>query len=130
LRLSRPGPYQLQAAIAALHAEAERAVETDWRQIAALYDRLFTMNPSPVIALNHAVAVAMGGGLSEGLERIDGLEGLDHYYLFHAARADILRRMNRMGAAAGAYREALALATNLVERDFLRGRLREVEGLV
>ncbi len=127
LRLRRPGPYQLQAAIAALHAEAGTAADTDWRQIGALYERLLAMNPSPVIALNHAVAVAMSGSLEEGLQHIDILSGLDHYYLFHAARADILRRMNRMEEAAVCYRQALELATNSVEQDFLRRRLREVE---
>jgi RNA polymerase sigma-70 factor (ECF subfamily) len=127
LRLTRSGPYQLQAAIAALHAEAGTAGDTDWRQIAALYDLLLAMNPSPVIALNLAVAVAMSGRLAEGLARIENLDGLDHYYLFHAARADILRRMNRMEEAASSYRRALDLATNLVELDFLRRRLREAE---
>ena len=84
------------------------------------------MNPSPVIALNQAAAVAMSGRLEEGLKRIDSLDGLDHYYLFHAARADILRRMDRREEAAEAYRRALGLATNTVEQDFLRRRLREV----
>jgi RNA polymerase sigma-70 factor (ECF subfamily) len=126
LQLGPPGPYQLQAAIAALHAEATIAAETDWRQIAALYERLLQMNGSPVIALNHAVAVAMSSSLEEGLLRIDELKGLGNYYLFHAARADLLRRMKRWEEAAKCYRQALALATNLVEQDFLRRRLREV----
>ena len=128
LRSGPAGPYQLQAAIAAVHAEAGTAAETDWRQIAALYERLFAMNPSPVIALNHGAAVAMGGRLAEGLELIDGLEGLDQYYLFHAARADILRRMGRREEAAEGYGRALGLVGNRVEREFLRRRLGEVGG--
>ena len=126
----RPGgPYQLQAAIAALHAEAATPQETDWPQIAALYAKLLEMNPSPVIALNHAVAVAMGGRVEDGLERIEelGRAGLlDQYYLFHAARADLLRRLNRNGEAAAAYEQAAALAPNPVEVDFLNRRLQQV----
>ena len=128
LRLHRAGAYQLQAAIAALHAEAKTSQATDWRQIAALYERLLAINPSPVIALNHAIAVAMSGELEQGLERIDALGpsgDLNAYYLFHAARADILRRLNRPEEAAAAYKKALQLATNTVERDFLEQRLRE-----
>jgi RNA polymerase sigma-70 factor (ECF subfamily) len=120
------GPYQLQAAIAAVHAEAKRAEDTDWAQIASLYQELARIHPTPVIALNHAVAVAMSEGLSEGLSRIDalGTSGeLDGYYLFHAARADILRRLGHHAQAAEAYRSALDLATNPVERDFLARRL-------
>jgi RNA polymerase sigma-70 factor, ECF subfamily len=123
------GPYQLQAAIAALHAEARSPTETDWAQIAALYQELLRVSPSPVVALNHAVAVAMSTGLEEGLQEIDrvGESGaLEQYYLFHAARADILRRMGRQKEAAGAYREALRLATNKVEQEYLRGRLRQL----
>jgi len=131
LAMGRAGPYQFQAAIAALHAQAGRAEETDWRQIAALYRGLLERNPSPVIALNHAVAVAMSGKLTEGLQLLDepDLSGaLDHYYLFHAARADLLRRLERWAEAAEAYRQALDRATNEVERDFLRKRLRELSG--
>jgi RNA polymerase sigma-70 factor (ECF subfamily) len=128
---SRPaGPYQLQAAIAALHAEARTAAETDWPQIAALYGKLLEVNPSPVIALNHAAAVAMSGRIEDGLERIDELGStgvLDQYYLFHAARADLLRRLDRRGEAAAAYRRAAALATNQVEVNFLHRRLRELQ---
>jgi RNA polymerase sigma-70 factor, ECF subfamily len=129
LRRGRLGPYQLQAAIAALHAQAKTPGETDWIQITALYERLLGFNRSPVIALNHGVAVAMSEGLAEGLRRIEnvGASGeLDGYYLFHAARADILRRMNRFEEAAEAYRRALALAANRVERDFLARRLSSV----
>jgi RNA polymerase sigma-70 factor (ECF subfamily) len=121
-------PYQLQAAIAALHAQAKTPAETDWRQIEALYGRLLEFNRSSVIALNHAVAVAMSAGLEEGLKRIDALADLDEYYLYHAARADILRRMNSLDEAARAYRRALALTTNAIEQDFLSRRLRIVEG--
>jgi RNA polymerase sigma-70 factor, ECF subfamily len=124
------GPYQLQAAIAAMHAVAPTAADTDWRQITTLYERLLAIDSSPVIALNHAVAVALAHGLDEGLRRIDAVNGagdLDDYYLLHAARADILRRMNRRGDAAAAYTRALALATNAVEQQFLRRRLKELE---
>ncbi|MBV8842075.1 MAG: sigma-70 family RNA polymerase sigma factor [Bryobacterales bacterium] len=130
LGFGRPGPYQLQAAIAALHAEAATAETTDWPQIAALYGRLLEFNPSPVVALNHAVAVAMSGSLAEGLERIDELGhggALAEYYLFHAARADILRRLRRSEAAAEAYKRAAALAPHPIEVDFLNRRLRELE---
>jgi RNA polymerase sigma-70 factor (ECF subfamily) len=116
------GPYQLQAAIAALHAEAKTAKQTDWPQIARLYEKLLEYNSSAVIALNHAVAVAMSGDLAQALARIDRLD-LDHYYLFHSARADILRRMNRPQEAIAAYRKALALATNHVEQEFLATRI-------
>jgi len=123
------GPYQLQAAIAALHAEAKTPAETDWKQIAALYRELLRINPSPVIALNHAVAIAMSEGLEQGLTEIDRVGesgGLDDYHLFHAARADILRRLKRRDESASAYREAIRLATNKVERDYLQGRLKEL----
>ena len=130
LRLGRIGPYQLQAAIAALHAQAQTPQQTDWRQIASLYRELERFNPSPVVALNRAVAVAMGEGLETGLRQIDqlGASGeLDGYYLYHAARADLLRRMENVLEAAGAYRRALALTANAVERRYLRRRLREID---
>ncbi|HEX4750317.1 MAG TPA: sigma-70 family RNA polymerase sigma factor [Bryobacteraceae bacterium] len=120
------GQYQIQAAIAAVHAEAKAAAETDWNQIAALYGKLLHFNSSAVIALNHAVAIAMSSGLEEGLRRIDDLGRageLDQYYLFHAARADILRRMDRSAAAKEAYLRAFALTANEVERQFLRQRI-------
>jgi RNA polymerase sigma-70 factor (ECF subfamily) len=117
LRMS--GPYQLQAAIAALHTEAE----TDWPQIALLYSRLLDFTPSPVIELNRAVAVAMAHGPEEGLLLTDAIAGLDDYYLFHATRADFLRRLERPAEAATAYDRALAIAPTDVEREFLRGRL-------
>jgi RNA polymerase sigma-70 factor (ECF subfamily) len=130
ISMRRAGPYQLQAAIAALHAEARTPTDTDWRQIAALYEELLRIAPSAVIALNYAVAVAMGEGLEKGLDQIDhlGTSGdLDNYHLFHAARADILRRLGRRGEAASAYREALKLATNKVEQVYLRERLSNLE---
>lgn len=129
LRLGPAGPYQLQAAIAALHAEAATSDLTDWPQIAALYERLLRIHPSPVIALNHAVAVAMSGQLEDGLKRIEDLGrtgALDRYYLFHAARADLLRRLNHNSEAASAYEKAMELASNPVEMDFLRRRLRQL----
>jgi RNA polymerase sigma-70 factor (ECF subfamily) len=130
LRLGPPGPYQVQAAIAALHAEAATSEETDWPQIAALYEKLLELNPTPVVGLNQAVAIAMSGHLAEGLHRIDELGrsgALDQYYLFHAARADLLRRMKRTADAAAAYGKAIALATNPVEVRFLKRRLGELE---
>ena len=120
------GPYQVQAAIAALHAQARTPASTDWPQIRALYEKLMEFNASAVIALNHAVAVAMSAGLAEGLALIEALGAageLDRYYPFHAARADILLRMGRPKESAKAYREALALATNRVEQGFLKRRL-------
>jgi RNA polymerase sigma-70 factor, ECF subfamily len=130
LSLRQIGPYQLQAAIAALHAQAHTAGDTDWRQIAALYERLLELNPSPVVALNHAVAVAMSGPVAEGLNRIDELgrtSALERYYLFHAARADLLRRLNRSAEARAAYERAVALATNPVEANYLNRRLRQLQ---
>ena len=129
LRMSRPGPYQVQAAIAALHCQAGSAVETDWAQIAALYRALARMAPSPIVELNRAVAVAMSAGLDQGLGLIDqlGESGeLDGYHLYHAARADLLRRMSRMADAAEAYRRAISLVTNALEKDYLQRRLSEV----
>ena len=126
MRMGRIGPYQLQAAIAALHAEATDPAETDWPQIAALYRELAGLNPSPVVLLNGAVAVAMSEGPGRGLALIDtlGASGeLDRYHLFHAARADILRRLGSFEDAAEAYRRALALIGNDVERAYLERRL-------
>lgn len=130
LSMRRIGDYQLQAAIAALHAGAHSPAETDWAQIAALYQELLRISPSPVVALNHAVAVAMSGDLEGGLAQIDRVGasgGLEHYHLFHAARADILRRLGRRDEAAGAYQEAIRLATNKVEQGYLRGRLSHLQ---
>jgi RNA polymerase sigma-70 factor, ECF subfamily len=126
LALGRPGPYQLQAAIAALHAEAERPERTDWPQIALLYAELGRLQPSPVVELNRAVAIAMAEGPTQGLELLDRISGLEDYHLLHAARADLLRRNGRREEAATAYRRALDLATNPVERSFLERRLDEL----
>jgi RNA polymerase sigma-70 factor, ECF subfamily len=131
LRRGAAGPYQLQAAIAALHGEAERPEDTDWRQISALYAELKSISHSPVVSLNHAAAVAMGEGLEKGLAMMDELAAtgeLDGYYLLHAARADLLRRLDRRREACEAYRRALELATNRVEQDYLRRRLSALEG--
>jgi RNA polymerase sigma-70 factor, ECF subfamily len=125
-RLGPAGTYQLQAAIASLHADNERPEETDWGSIAALYGELGRLAPSPIVELNRAVAVAMADGVEQGLDLIERIEGLDDYHLLHAARADLLRRLGRRDEAAGAYRRALALAPNPVERSFLEGRLGEV----
>jgi len=125
-----PGPYALQAAIAAIHARARQAEETDWRQIVALYELLIAMEPSPVVQLNHAAAVAMAEGPAAGLRLIDDLEtntDLRDYYLLPAARADLLRRLERWPQAAEAYRRALALASNDSARKFLSRRLSEME---
>jgi RNA polymerase sigma-70 factor (ECF subfamily) len=127
---SEPGPYSVQAAIAAVHASAPIAAQTDWAQITALYDVLMRMQPSPVIELNRAAAVAMAQGCEEGLRLLDGLEQrgeLRGYYLLPAARADMLRRLGRREAAAQAYREALALVVHEADRRFLLRRLTEVE---
>ncbi len=129
LRIRQAGPYQLQAAISAIHAQAASPAETDWQEIAALYRELMRVSPSPIVALNHAVAVAMSDGLERGLEQIDqvGATGsLERYYLFHAARADILRRLGRKTESAQAYSAALNLATNKVEQEYLRERLKQV----
>ncbi|MGI8794930.1 MAG: RNA polymerase sigma factor [Acidimicrobiales bacterium] len=122
-----PGPYQLQAAIAAVHDLAPTADDTDWEEIAGSYATLASLAPSPVVALNHAVAVAMADGPSVGLEAIDRLvDDLDDYHLFHAARADLLRRLERRDDAAVAYRRAIELVSNPAERNFLEARLTEV----
>jgi RNA polymerase sigma-70 factor (ECF subfamily) len=126
LRMRSPGPYQLQAAIAALHAEAPSSAETDWKQVSALYGELARANPSPVIRLNQAVAIAMGEGLERGLAVMDQMDDageLASYHLLHAARADLLRRLGRAREAAAAYEKALQLATNSVERTYLQTRL-------
>jgi RNA polymerase sigma-70 factor (ECF subfamily) len=126
LRMQRVGVYQLQAAIAAVHAQAKTTAETDWHEIAALYHELARLSPTPIVALNHAVAVAMSAGLEKGLALIDqlGVSGeLNKYYLFHAARADLLRRMDRRREAADAYEKALALVSNRVEEAYLRRRV-------
>ncbi len=130
LQLRRAGPYQVQAAIAAIHATARTPEETDWTEIAALYQTLLRMTPSPIIALNYAVAMALSEGLDKGLrelERLSEVEQLESYYLFHAARADILRRLGRMNEAARAYSEAMALTENDVEKAYLQRRMTSVQ---
>ena len=129
LRMRRVGSYQLQAAIAAVHAEAKTAEETDWPQVVALYNELMRINPSPIVALNHAAAVAMSEGLEKGLALFDavGASGrLESYYVFHAARADLLRRLNRTQEATAAYSRALELTTNEVEQKYVRKRIRDL----
>jgi RNA polymerase sigma-70 factor (ECF subfamily) len=123
-----PGPFALQAGIAAAHCRAARSEDTDWRRIVQLYDSLERIQPSPVVTLNRAVAVAMADGPRAALALIDGLaESLDHYHLLHAARADLLRRLGNAAEAAQSYRRALSLVTNDSERRFLERRLREVQ---
>jgi RNA polymerase sigma-70 factor (ECF subfamily) len=125
LRRNQPGPYQIQAAINAVHSDAATASATDWRQILALYDQLLTVAPSPVVALHRAVAVAEVEGPAAALATVDGLD-LDGYHLFHAIRADLLRRLGRNAEAALAYEAAIARTQNAAERDFLRRRRQAV----
>jgi RNA polymerase sigma-70 factor, ECF subfamily len=127
LRMGRLGRYQVQAAIAAVHAEAVRPEDTDWEQIVLLYEELARLQPTPVVELNRAVAVAMALGPERGLGLMDPLaEELDRYHWYHSARADLLRRLDRREEAAAAYRRALELASNAVERRFLQRRIGEV----
>jgi len=127
LRRSRPGPYQLQAAVNAVHSDAPAASDTDWGQILHLYDRLLTHTPTAVVALNRAVALAEVGGPAEALTAVDALE-LGGYHLFHATRADLLRRLGRHEDAFEAYGSALALAGNAAERRFLEKSRRSLPG--
>ncbi|MCU0232237.1 MAG: RNA polymerase sigma factor [Acidobacteria bacterium] len=130
LRSGGPSVYGLQAAIAALHAQAAGAGDTDWRQIAALYTLLVRVHPTPITELNRAVAIAMAEGPARGLERLEALGAggeLDSHHLFHAARADLLRRLGRFGEAADGYRRALSTATNEAERRYLAQRLAEAQ---
>ncbi|MEA2458803.1 MAG: polymerase sigma-70 factor, subfamily [Thermoleophilaceae bacterium] len=128
LSRGRPGPYQVQAAIAAAHAAAASAADTDWPRVAALYGELAVIAPSPVVELNRAVAVAMAEGPERGLAVVDAISGLDRYRLFHSTRAELLRRAGRSGEAEPAYRRALELAENPVDRRFLEQRLAELPG--
>jgi RNA polymerase sigma-70 factor, ECF subfamily len=125
LRRGRPGPYQIQAAINAVHSDAPTAAATDWDQIVQLYDQLLVVAPSPVAALNRAVAVAEVGGPAAALMLVEELD-LDRYYLYHAIRADLLRRLSRPAEAAQAYQRALTLTGNAAERTYLTARLAEV----
>jgi RNA polymerase sigma-70 factor (ECF subfamily) len=126
LKLGRPGRYQLEAAIAAVHDQARRAVDTDWREIAQLYRQLMQVAPSPVVELNRAVAVAMAEGPDRGLDIVLRLEAgrkLVGYHLLYATKAHLLERLGRRAAAAASYTRALELTTNEVERAHLSGRL-------
>jgi RNA polymerase sigma-70 factor, ECF subfamily len=134
LRRSRPGHYQLMAAVNAVHTDAASAADTDWRQVLALYDLALAATPTAVVALNRAVALAEVEGPSAGLRVVDGLTGLDGYHPFHATRADLLRRLGRSAEAEQAYDRAIALSGNPAERAFLRGRrdgltARDADGL-
>jgi RNA polymerase sigma-70 factor (ECF subfamily) len=127
LRRGPAGPYALEAAIAAVHADAVRAEDTDWRQIAGLYDRLHDLHASPVVALNHAIAVSMADGPGVAMPLVDALEEqLAGYHLWHATRADLLRRLDRADEAIVSYRRAHALAQNAVERRYLERRLAQL----
>ena len=132
-RMSAVGPLQLKAAIGAVHAGAPDAGLTDWATIVLLYDRLFEWEPTPIVELNRAVAVAMADGPETGLAILDGGElssQLDDYHLFHSTRADLLRRAGRLDEAATAYRLARAITDNSVEQSFLARRLDELDELV
>jgi RNA polymerase sigma-70 factor, ECF subfamily len=127
LRRSPAGSYALEAAIAAVHAEAPRAEDTDWREIVGLYQRLEALHPSPVVALNHAVALAMAEGPSAALARVETLAtSLSSYHRWHAARADLLRRLGRLAEARASYQRAHELAQNETEQRFLQGRIDEL----
>ncbi|MGI8685960.1 MAG: RNA polymerase sigma factor, partial [Acidimicrobiales bacterium] len=125
LRRNQPGPYQLQAAVNAAHSDATTASDTDWGQVLQLYDRLLALSPSPVVALNRAVAVAEVHGPALALAAVEDLD-LGDYHLFHATRADLLRRLDRPAEAAVAYDAAAALAANAAERRFLEDRRRSL----
>jgi RNA polymerase sigma-70 factor (ECF subfamily) len=127
LRLNKPGPYQLKAAINAVHSDAPSATATDWGQILRLYDQLLQASPSPVVALNRAVAVAEVHGPAAALRLVDGLE-LGGYGVFHSVRAELLRREGRISEARAEYRTALGLAGNTAERRFLTRRMLELPG--
>ncbi len=128
LRRNMPGPYQIQAAIAAVHADAATADATDWSQIVQLYDQLLQHTPTPVVGLNRAIAIAELHGPAPALAIIAELD-LDNYHLFHAARGDLLQRLDRLDDAAEAFDRSLDLATNEVERDLLRKRRNDLADL-
>jgi RNA polymerase sigma-70 factor, ECF subfamily len=129
LRLRHPGRYQIEAAIAALHVQAPNATETDWPQIAELYEQLWRLLPSPVVALNRAVAVAQAGRPEDGLALVDRIDGLERYHLLHAARADFLMRLERYDEAREEYGRALELTRNPAEQEFLRQRLDQMHDI-
>ncbi|CAN5263460.1 hypothetical protein BH23ACT9_BH23ACT9_38700 [soil metagenome] len=122
LRRGRPGPYQLQAAVQAVHTDAPTAADTDWRQVLALYDQLMALQPTAVVALNRAVAVAEVGGPTAALVLVEALRGLDGYHLLHAVQADLLIRLDRVEEAVEAIDRALALTDNPAERRLLSER--------
>jgi RNA polymerase sigma-70 factor (ECF subfamily) len=126
LRRNRPGPYQLLAAINAVHTDAATSAETDWNQIVQLYDQLYAASPTPVVALNRAIAVAEVEGPTAGLALMDGLD-LAGYHPFHAARADLLRRAGQTTEAVEAYTQAIALAANPAERAYLCSRRQDLQ---
>ena len=126
LRRNQPGPYQIQAAINAVHADADSFEVTDWHQILALYDQLLAMTPTPVVAMNRAIALAEVEGPGAALDILDGLD-LDEYHLFQAARADLLLRLGRHDEANQAYVRAAALAATDAERTFLTERLKAIQ---
>jgi len=132
LRRNQPGPYQIQAAINAVHSDAPTAAETDWPQILALYDQLLQITPGPIVALNRAVALAEVRGSEAALRVVDSIDSqrhrLDRYYLFHAVRADLLRRLGRTGEASLAYQAAIACTSNQAERNFLERSERALDG--
>jgi RNA polymerase sigma-70 factor (ECF subfamily) len=127
LRRNQPGPYQIQAAINAVHSDAPTAADTDWRQVLQLYDQLLTFAPTPVVALNRAVAVAEVEGSEPALAAVESLD-LGDYYLFHAIRADLNSRLGRNPEARQAYDAALSLTFNLVERSFLERARKALPG--
>jgi RNA polymerase sigma-70 factor (ECF subfamily) len=127
IRRGRPGPFQLQAAIQAVHCHAETFEATDWDQIVTLYDHLYSLMPSPVVALNRAIALAETEGPEAGLTAVDVVgRALDNYYPLHAARASMLRRLGRLYAASAAYERAAELATSSPDRDYFVAQLREL----
>jgi RNA polymerase sigma-70 factor (ECF subfamily) len=128
LRRGRPGPYQVQAAINAVHSDAATAADTDWPQILTLYDQLMALTPGPVVALHRAVALAEVKGPATALPVVDALEGLDRHHVFHAVRADLLRRLGRAAEAAVAYERAATLTDNAAERRFLDSRRAALPG--
>jgi RNA polymerase sigma-70 factor (ECF subfamily) len=125
LHAERPGPYQIQAAIGAVHADAPSHAHTDWPQILTLYDHLYALHPSPIVALNRAVAIAETHGPAAALKVITQLK-LDDYQYYHAVRADLLRRLSRYTEAADAYHAAITRTSNAAERRFLEARLRQL----
>jgi RNA polymerase sigma-70 factor (ECF subfamily) len=127
LRRNQPGPFQVQAAIAAVHGDAPTAAATDWSQVVALYDQLYAMRPNPVVALNRAVALAELHGAAAGLDALAGIE-LDDYQPYHAARADLLARAGRAREASAAYDRAITLTANPAEREFLVRQRQSVVG--